>query len=109
MPALNVAKEALQDISLESDDGSIRGTFIALGGCITNLYVKDKNGDWLDVVTGHDDRSKYLDEPPMYHGALIGRQGNRIGNSEFKLSSGKTCQVSQNHGWCFFERFATRS
>lgn len=75
MPAVTVPNDALQTISLEAEDGSIRGNFMRVGACITDLFVKDKNGDWLDVVTGFDDRSKYLEEPPSYFGAVIGRYG----------------------------------
>ena len=99
MPAVDVPKEALETISLEAQDGSIRGNFMRLGACVTDLLVKDKNGEWLDVVTGHDDRAKYLEDPPVYFGACIGRVGNRIQKSQFTVpSTGKTHKVSQNHG-----------
>lgn len=90
---------ALHDI--ESPDGSIKASFIALGATIQSLYVKDRYGSAIllprpdaaetsrscrkhrDVVLGYDDTGKYMTDPNHpYFGAVVGRYANRIKNGE---------------------------
>lgn len=58
----------------------INATFIPYGARITNLYVKDKNGKYQDVVVGYDDGKEYLHDSETNHtyfGAVVGRYANR--------------------------------
>ncbi|MBO6522282.1 MAG: galactose mutarotase [Balneolaceae bacterium] len=57
---------------------------IEYGGIITHLTAPDKNGNFEDVVLGHDSLEEYLNSE-YYLGALIGRYGNRIANASFSL------------------------
>ncbi|MBQ7760751.1 MAG: galactose mutarotase [Clostridia bacterium] len=57
---------------------------ITLGGTIVSINVPDKNGNLADVVCGYDSVDSYLNNGG-YQGALIGRYGNRIGNSFFVI------------------------
>ncbi len=61
------------------------------GGIITNLVF-----DGTDVVFGRDSFEEYL-QNNGYYGALIGRNSNRIENSEFTLN-GKTYKLYSNNG-----------
>lgn len=61
------------------------------GGIITELYV---NG--TDVVLGRDSLEEYLTNNG-YYGALIGRNANRIADSQFELN-GKTYKLFANDG-----------
>ncbi|OGU35576.1 MAG: hypothetical protein A2068_04050 [Ignavibacteria bacterium GWB2_35_6b] len=59
------------------------------GGIILELYAKDKNGKFDNVVLGLDTVTSYLTEDYInrnpHFGALIGRYSNRIGNAKFSL------------------------
>ena len=65
-------------------------------GCILHsLKVPDKNGKFLDVVIGHKDAQTYF-EDGAYHGATIGRYGNRIANGEMNVN-GTLYQLALNN------------
>lgn len=61
------------------------------GGIITRLVYKG-----TDVALGWGDFEEYLNNGSCY-GAIIGRNSNRIENSEFELS-GKTYKLNPNNG-----------
>ena len=65
-----------------------------LGGTLQSLRVPDRDGNLRDVVLGYDTPQEYLDGTG-YLGALIGRFGNRIGDSRFTLN-GKTYTLFAN-------------
>lgn len=64
---------------------------LTYGGIITNLIF---NG--TDVVLGRDSFAEYLNNSG-YFGALIGRNSNRLANSEFELN-GKVHKLYPNNG-----------
>ena len=64
------------------------------GGAIINLYVKDKNGEFRDVVLGFDTLAEYEANPP-YFGTLIGRCANRIKGGKLCLNE-KEYQLDTN-------------
>lgn len=66
------------------------------GGTVTALKVKDRAGNFGDVVLGFDTLAGYLAEHP-YFGALIGRYGNRIAKGKFSLN-GKEYKLATNNG-----------
>ena len=70
---------------------------ITYGGTIVSLKTPDRNGQLADIVLGFDSISKYLDPPPPYFGAIIGRYGNRIGGAQFTLD-GHTYTLAKNNG-----------
>ena len=69
---------------------------LSYGGIIQQLNVADKNGSFADVVGGYDTVSSYINGGG-YHGALIGRFGNRIADGRFTLE-GKTYSLAANNG-----------
>ncbi len=69
---------------------------LSLGGRINELNIPDKNGVLADVVCGFDNVKAYLGDTG-YHGALIGRFGNRISNAKFSLD-GKEYSLFVNNG-----------
>lgn len=89
------AGELVTEYTLTNKRGSI-AKIINLGGIITELHVRDKNGQLGDVVLGFDTLEPYLDIGP-YFGALIGRVGNRIANAQFTLD-GETYALAANNG-----------
>ena len=60
-------------------------SFLTLGGIWTTMLVKDKNGQFGDVVLGYDTLENNIKNPPHF-GAPIGRNANRIGGAKFTLN-----------------------
>ncbi|RWS07935.1 hypothetical protein B4U79_00738, partial [Dinothrombium tinctorium] len=59
---------------------------IDFGATITNIFVRDKQDVWRDVVLGFDRFDDYLREYNPYFGATVGRFANRIARSSFVLN-----------------------
>lgn len=58
----------------------IRASFIPYGARCTNMYVKDRNGNYQDIVVGYDTGVQYLHDTETNHtyfGAVVGRYANR--------------------------------
>lgn len=69
------------------------------GGRIVSVMVPDRDGNFKDVVLGHDSIADYVNINGNF-GALIGRYGNRINQGRFTLD-GVTYQLPQNNfGHC---------
>lgn len=68
-----------------------------LGGRIISLTAPDRNGHMGDVIVGYSTAEEYADREHIYHGAFIGRYGNRIGGAAFSLG-GKEYKLSANDG-----------
>ncbi|MBQ3038017.1 MAG: galactose mutarotase [Clostridia bacterium] len=67
------------------DNGkNLRAEIINYGGIIKNLWVKDLQGNFIDVVLGRDTIEEYLDNDG-YFGAAIGRYANRIYKGKFNI------------------------
>ncbi|HTR80234.1 MAG TPA: aldose epimerase family protein, partial [Bacteroidota bacterium] len=71
-------------------------SIINFGAIVTNIFVKDRNGKFADVVLGYDSLQSYVNDK-SYFGAIVGRYGNRIGKGKFTLD-GHTYQLSINDG-----------
>ena len=68
------------------------------GGRIVSLLTPDRYGQMGDVVLGFKSIDDYLSANGPYHGALIGRVGNRIAKGKFTLD-GKTYSLPINNNW----------
>jgi len=66
-------------------NGDITAAITNYGGRIVSLLVPDKNGKPGDVVLGFGSIDGYLNANEVFHGALIGRVGNRIAKGKFTL------------------------
>lgn len=66
------------------------------GATLLNLYVKDRQGNVVDVVLGYDELQRYCSEDG-YLGATVGRVCNRIKNGTFDLNH-KMYQLATNNG-----------
>ncbi|NJK86785.1 MAG: galactose mutarotase [Bacteroidales bacterium] len=58
--------------------------FTNFGATLTSWEIPDKNGERINIVLGWDNL-KGFEEDTSYHGAVIGRFGNRISNGKFKI------------------------
>ena len=72
-------------------------TVTNFGARIVSLMVPDKDGNWVDVVTGYDSLNGYLSPKDPYFGAICGRTGNRIAKGKFTLD-GKEYNLDVNNG-----------
>lgn len=66
------------------------------GASLLNIWTEDKDGNVDDVIFGYDDVNDYI-LSGGHHGAIVGRCGNRIGNSAFVLD-GETYHLNANEG-----------
>ena len=70
---------------------------LTYGARIIRLTAPDKNGYFGDVIVGFATAEDYCDKPRAYYGSLIGRYGNRIGESKFTLD-GVEYKLQPNNG-----------
>jgi aldose 1-epimerase len=57
------------------------------GGRIVGLTAPGRDGEMADVILGFNGMDGYLNANEVFHGALIGRVGNRIANGKFTLDN----------------------
>ena len=69
---------------------------INYGAIIASLKVPDKNGQFADIVNGHDSLDGYLTKSRFF-GAVVGRYGNRIAKGKFTLD-GTEYNLAVNNG-----------
>ena len=70
-------------------------SFIDMGAAWVTMYVKDKNGEFADVVMGYDNPDAYFINPTSC-GECVGRNANRIGKAKFSLD-GKEYKLGVNN------------
>lgn len=69
------------------------------GGRVVSLMVPDKEGNFKDVVLGHDSIADYINIDGNF-GALIGRYGNRINQGRFSIDGIEYQLPQNNYGHC---------
>lgn len=101
---LNIEKENFQtQINNKQTDlyflknGEIAMAVTNYGGRIVGLLTPDKNGNYEDIILGYSSIDGYLNSKEVFHGALIGRFGNRIDRGRFVLD-GITYELPLNNG-----------
>ncbi len=67
------------------------------GGAIVAIMVPDRNGNYANVIQGHDNIQDVINSPEPFLSTLIGRYGNRICRGQFRLR-GKDYQLAINNG-----------
>ena len=67
------------------------------GGALVAIMVPDKDGNYANVIQGHDNIRDVINSPEPYLSTLIGRYGNRICKGKFQLN-GKEYQLPINDG-----------
>lgn len=67
------------------------------GGALLAIMAPDKNGNFANVVQGHDSIEKVINSPEPFLSTLIGRYGNRIAKGTFSLK-GKEYSLTINNG-----------
>ena len=67
------------------------------GGHIAAIMAPDKDGNFKNIVQGHDSIEHLVNSKNIYLSTLIGRYGNRIRNATFTLD-GKDYKLDINDG-----------
>lgn len=67
------------------------------GGAVTALMMPDKNGQFANVIQGHDSIDHVINSHEPFLSTLVGRYGNRIEKGKFLLD-GKEYQLTINNG-----------
>lgn len=67
------------------------------GGALVSIIVPDKNGQWGNVIQGHDNIDDVINSPEPFLSTLVGRYGNRICHGKFTLDN-KEYQLAINNG-----------
>lgn len=67
------------------------------GAKIVSIMVPDRDGNFVDVVIGHDSLQEYIDSEEQYFGAICGRYANRIEKGLFTIN-GKEYKLAINNG-----------
>ncbi len=73
-------------------------TICNMGARIISLLVPDRNGEMVDVVTGHDSIQTILDTNDRYFGVICGRYANRIARGRFEIDGNVYDQLAINNG-----------
>lgn len=67
------------------------------GGAIVAIMMPDKDGNYANLIQGHDNIQDVINSPEPFLSVLIGRYGNRIKEGKFTLH-GKEYQLACNNG-----------
>jgi aldose 1-epimerase len=78
------------------NQNGVSASIINYGGIVVSLRVPDRNGNFGDVVLGHDTLEGYLKASP-YFGCLVGRYGNRIARGRFTLQGQQYTLATNNY------------
>ena len=73
------------DLYLLENANGLAAYITNYGGKVVSLYVPDRMGKMADIVLGFSSLADYMAAEEKYHGAIIGRYGNRIARGEFSL------------------------
>ncbi len=71
----------------ELKNGDLTMAVTNYGGRIVSLFAPGRNREIADVVLGFPSIDAYLNAHEVFHGALIGRVGNRIARGKFTLDN----------------------
>jgi aldose 1-epimerase len=85
----------VQIVTLSQQD-RMSVSIISLGASVQAIRVKDRRGQFADVVLGHASPRPYLDTP-QYLGSTVGRVANRLCRGRFDLD-GVSYQIPPNNG-----------
>lgn len=77
-----------------TNKNNVTATVMDFGAILVNLLVPDKNGEVKDLVLGFDNVEDYFENSGCF-GSTIGRNSNRIANSEFGIN-GITYRLDKN-------------
>ncbi len=78
---------------IENKNG-LKAQLIEKGATLDKLFIKDKNGNLIDILVGHDSLEGHV-ERGDYQGVVVGQYANRIKDGKFFID-GKEYNVTLN-------------
>lgn len=78
---------------IENKNG-LKAQVIEKGATLDKLFIKDKNGNLIDILVGHDSLEGHV-ERGDYQGVVVGQYANRIKDGKFTID-GKEYNVTLN-------------
>lgn len=84
-------------LAILTNNNGMELTVLNYGAKVVSIMTPNKNGELVDVVTGHNNLQEYLSSEEPFFGAVCGRTGNRIAKGKFSLE-GKEYQLAINNG-----------
>lgn len=91
----NLFGEEVELFTLTNARG-VRMRIMNHGATLVSVEIPDRDGQFADVVLGHDTAAEYAEGGP-YFGATIGRYANRIQGGQFELD-GTAYTLAANNG-----------
>lgn len=85
------------DLFILANDNGAEIAVTNYGGAILAIMMPDKNGNYANVIQGHDTIENVINSPEPFLSTLIGRYGNRIAKGKFQLA-GKEYTLTINNG-----------
>lgn len=82
--------------TLENKNG-MKAEIIEKGATLEKLFVKDKNGNFIDVLSGHDTLEGHT-ERSDYQGVVVGQYANRIKGGKFSIDGTEYCLTKNDNG-----------
>ncbi|MGV2939680.1 aldose epimerase family protein [Mesobacillus sp. LC4] len=88
-----IGSQCVHSFTLRNELG-MEVTAINYGCTITKINVPDRDGEFENIVLGHDTLDEYLNDP-YFLGAVVGRVAGRLKGGSFELD-GKHFTLAQN-------------
>ncbi|KAE9410195.1 galactose mutarotase-like protein [Gymnopus androsaceus JB14] len=87
----NATGATVEAVNISSPDGSAHARFINIGAAVVNFWVKDKTGNFRDIIIGFDNLTEYTTAAAAtdYFGPIVGRYANRVRNGTFTIPISK--------------------
>lgn len=82
--------------TLENKNG-MKAEIIEKGATLEKLFVKDKNGKFIDVLSGHDTLEGHT-ERSDYQGVVVGQYANRIKGGKFSIDGTEYTLTKNDNG-----------
>lgn len=83
----------VNSFTIENNNGT-KAVIIEKGATLEKLFIKTKNGDFVDVLVGHDTLEGHT-ERGDYQGVVVGQYANRIKGGTFSID-GVTYNLTKN-------------
>ncbi len=82
--------------TLENKNG-MKAEIIEKGATLEKLFVKDKSGNFIDVLSGHDTLEGHT-ERSDYQGVVVGQYANRIKGGKFSIDGTEYTLTKNDNG-----------
>ena len=93
----SVINEKKTDLYILKNQNQLEMAVTNYGAAILSLITPDKNGNFANIIQGHDSLQHLKDSPVDVLSTTIGRYGNRIAKGHFTLD-GKEYNLAINNG-----------